>query len=224
MPKDNNTAVADTQVAEVAANNTSLSTQSNNSIQIDAEDIDIPRINVIQKMSQIDAPIGSIVVNKTDVVALADQPVEVIVVSAQKGWRQDVPFEEDIVPLIAWTKQRAEEIALDSEYELIEFAEITMLIKQPEDSTNEDAFPFPIGGSNYALGRINVSKNAYRSTYKCLATFAAFNKGVSLSGRIWTLKSSSMSKGKYSWFSPSLTITKNEPNAEVIDFLAGFGG
>jgi len=224
MSKENNTAVADTQVAEVAANNTSLSTQSHSAIQIDAEDIDIPRINVTQKMSQIDAPIGSIVVNKTDVVAVADQPIEVIVVSAQKGWRQDVPFEEDIVPQIAWTKQRADEIALDSEYALVEFAEITMLIKQPEDNTNDDAFPFPIGDSNYALGRINVSKNAYRSTYKCLATFAAFNKGVPLSGRIWTLKSSSMSKGKYSWFSPSLTITKNAPDAEVADFLAGFGG
>jgi len=224
MSKDNNTAEADTQVAEITAKNTALSTTVNGGMQIDAEDIDIPRINVIQKMSQIDAPVGSIVVNKTDVVALADQPVEVIVASAQKGWRQDIPFEEETVPQIAWSKERADAIALDGDYEMIEFAEITMLIKQPEGNTDDDAYPFPIGGDNYAIGRINVSKNAYRSTYKCLATFAAFNKGVSLSGRIWSLKSSSMSKGKYSWFSPSLTITKNTPEPEVLEFLASFGG
>lgn len=224
MSDNNKAAEANTQVAEVSAKNTSLATTTADVMQIDAEDIDIPRINVIQKSSQIDAPVGSIVVNKTDVVALADQAVEVIVVLAQKGYRQDVPYEEDVVPQIAWTKERADEIALEGDYEMIEFAEITMLIKQPEGNTDDEAFPFPIGDSNYALGRINVSKNAYRSTYKCLATFAAFNKGVPLSGRIWSLKSSSMSKGKYSWFSPSLTITKNAPSEDVVEFLASFKG
>lgn len=223
MSKEDNTAKADTQVAEVSAKNTSLSTTVNGAMQIDAEDIDIPRINVIQKSSQIEAPVGSIVVNKMDVIALADQAVEVIVATAQKGWRQDVPYEEDTVPQIAWSKDRADAIALDGDYEMIEFAEITMLIKQPEGNNDDDAFPFPIGSGNYAIGRINVSKNAYRSTYKCLATFAAFNKGVSLSGRVWSLKSSSMSKGKYSWFSPSLTITKATPEPEVLEFLANFG-
>lgn len=224
MSKNNKTSNEEMQVAEVSASNTGLSTVGGNTMQIDANDIDIPRINVIQKSSQIDAPVGSIVVNKTDVIALADEAVEAIVVAAQKGWREDVPYEEDTVPQIAWTKERADTIAADSEYELIEFAEITMLVKQPDGNTNDDAFPFPIGDGNYALGRINVSKNAYRSTYKCLATFAAFNKGTPLSGRIWNLKSSSMSKGKYSWYSPSLAITKNTPSPEVLEFLESFGG
>ncbi len=54
MSKENDTAVAE-------AENTNLASTSVGSIQIDVEDIDIPRINIVQKMSQIDAPVGAIV-------------------------------------------------------------------------------------------------------------------------------------------------------------------
>ena len=37
----------------------------NSSFEIDPEDIDIPRINVTQKMSQSDSPVGSVVYDKT---------------------------------------------------------------------------------------------------------------------------------------------------------------
>lgn len=213
--------VSTTALAE--APETSVTTHTAGSMHIDTEDIDIPRINVIQKMSQIDAPIGSIVLNKTHVLAEAEVPLEAVVVAAQKGWREDIPFDEDQVPRIAWSKEQADLIAAESDWPMIEFAEITLLIKQPEGNDDEAAFPFPIGDSNYALGRINVSKNAYRSTYKRLATFTAFNRNIPLFGRVWTFASEVLTKGKYSWYSPSLTITKDEAGPEVISFLKNFG-
>ena len=46
-----------------------LSTNVNIGIEIDRSDIEIPRINVSQKMSQGDAPVGSIVFDRKHVVA-----------------------------------------------------------------------------------------------------------------------------------------------------------
>lgn len=212
---DKNTAVAE-------AKNTSITSTTAGRMEIEAEDIDIPRINLVQKMSQIDAPTGAIVLDKTHVLAEADSPLRAVVVTAQKGWREDIPFDNDDVPRIAWTHEQRDNIANNSEYEMIEFAEITLLIEQPEGASDE-AFAFPIGDKNYALGRINVSKNAYRSTYKRLATFSAFNRGVSLFNRVWNFTSEVMSKGKYSWHNPSLTVTSEATDENVIEFLKSFG-
>lgn len=212
----------ETAVAVVEEENTSLATTAAGAMHIDAEDIDIPRINVIQKMSQIDAPVGAIVLNKTHVLAEAETPLDTIVVAAQKGYREDIPFDEDQVPRIAWTKEKADAIAAESDWPMMEFAEITLLVKQPEGG-DEEAFPFTIGDSNYAMGRINVSKNAYRSTYKRLATFAAFNRDTPLYKNIWKFSSEVLSKGKYTWHSPSLTMSKETVDESVIEFLKNFG-
>ena len=58
--------MANTKNQEVVAaeTNTGLSTNVSG-IEIDVEDIEIPRINVCQKMSQSDAPVGSILYDKT---------------------------------------------------------------------------------------------------------------------------------------------------------------
>lgn len=210
----------DTAVAEAA--NTAVSTNVSQP-HFDAEDIDIPRINLVQKMSQIDAPTGAIVLDKTHVLAEAETPIDVTIVAAQKGWRENIPFDEEDVPRIAWSKEQSEAIELDSDYDMIEFAEITLLVKQPEDNGDDEAYPFPIGDSNYAMGKINVSKNAYRSTFKRLATFAAFNKSVPLNSRTWSLTSEVLSKGKYTWHNPSLNITKNGTDDAVSEFLNNFG-
>lgn len=208
--------------AALAASNTALSTDAS-APNFDVEDIDIPRINIVQKMSSIDAPNGAIVLDKQHVLAEAEAPVKVVVVAAQKGWRENIPFDEEDVPRIAWSAEQRDRIEADSDYDMIEFAEITLLVQRPDGSEDEDAFPLPIGDSHYAIGRINVSKNAYRSTFKRLATFAAFNKEVPLNSRLWNLTSEVMTKGKYTWHNPSLTITKGETSEGVTGFLENFG-
>ena len=138
--------MANTKTQEVVAaeTNTGLSTNVSG-IEIDVEDIEIPRINVCQKMSQSDAPVGSILYDKTYEIAAPDTPVKTITVAAQKGWRENIPFDEEDIPRIAWSKSEADAIEAESEWDMTEFAEITLLMRQPEGSENDDAFQLPIG-------------------------------------------------------------------------------
>lgn len=189
-------------------------------LNIAPSDIDISKINLIQKSSQIEGPVGSFVLDQQHVILETGDSTEVIVVIALKGWRENIPYDNDEMPRIAQTEEQKAAIDADSEFGTLEFADITLLIPKPgPNDEDEAAYPYPIGDEYFALGRINVAKDAYRMTYKRLATFSLFNSELSVSRRLWTLKSEMLTKGKYSWFAPSLTITKNEPSKEVINFI-----
>jgi hypothetical protein len=196
---------------------------------LDQSDIDIPRVNVVQKTSDITgpdgnpAPYGSLVLDKRIILAAPEEPIQVVPLSANKAWREDVPFDSDDIPRIANSQEEKAQLSLDSEYPILEFAEITLLFKAGEDG-DPDSFPFPLGKSHYALGRINVAKDAYRQTFKRLATFAVFNKKTPIHTRLWNFQSTAITRGKYSWFAPSLTITQDEPSEEVNEFIANFLG
>jgi len=205
----------------LAAQNTGITNQSG--LSIDAGDIDIPRINIVQKTSDIPAPIGAVVIDKRHIMQEAEAISQVTVISALKGWREDIPYDDDGIPKIAYSKEEADRIAAKSEYGMLEFAEITLLFKQPEGEDNEEAYPFPIGDHQYALGRINVAKDAYRQTFKRLATFAAFNKAVPLQNRLWNFSSNIITKGKYSWYAPALSVSPETPDEAVIEFTQSFG-
>lgn len=194
---------------------------------LDQSDIDIPRVNVVQKTSDITgpdgnpAPYGSLVLDKRIILAAPEEPIQVVPLSANKAWREDVPFDADDIPRIANSQEEKVQLSLDSEYPILEFAEITLLFKGGDDA---DSFPFPLGDANYALGRINVAKDAYRQTFKRLATFAVFNKTTPIHERLWNFQSTAITRGKYSWFAPSLTITQDPPSEEVKGFIENFLG
>lgn len=190
---------------------------------MDSSDIDIPRINLVQKTSDIEAPIGSVVIDKKHVLLKPEEVAEVVVLSAVKNWRQDIPYDSDVIPRIAHTVEEKDAIGSQSEYEMVEFAEIILMFKKPTGCENEEAYPFPIGEFQYALGKINVAKDAYRQTYKRLATFAAFNKTTPLQNRLWNFSSSLLTKGKYSWYAPSLNVSGGQPDAAVFEFTTNFG-
>tara|TARA_R110000772_G_scaffold50668_1_gene116464 strand:+ start:8961 stop:9629 length:669 start_codon:yes stop_codon:yes gene_type:complete len=219
-----------TTTKEVAvAESTELATPNETIAGIDANDIDIPRINIVQKTSDIDFDTGSVVLDKTHEILTIDTKGPCIVLAAIKKWREDVPFDDDVMPKIANTREEADVMStLNSSpdgngYDIIEWADITLLFPQPEGVDDPDTFPFPIGDNNYAIGRINVAKDAYRKTFKALATFATFNKTVSLNSRLWTFESQLMSRGKYSWCVPTLTVSQEKTPQEVLDFAQSFG-
>lgn len=180
-------------------------------------DIDIPRLNIVQKMSEIEGPIGSVVLDKSEVILTPGEKASVIVIGAIKKWKEDVPFGDEYIPKVVGTEAEARELAAESSYEVLEFAELVLLIPQPgEDDTN---FPYPIGDKNYQIGRLTVQKDSYRLTYKRLFTFHTFNRDIPISSRLWTFSSDLMTKGKYSWYVPSLVITKGPTPPEVIEFI-----
>jgi|TARA_R110000824_G_scaffold263377_2_gene452115 hypothetical protein len=180
-------------------------------------DIDIPRLNIIQKMSEIEGTLGSVVLDKEAEIALAGAKLDVVVVGAIKRWKEDIPFDDDQIPQFADTEEASRELAAKSDFGVLEFAEIVMLIPQP--GSDDTHFPYPIGKKNYQIGRLTVQKDAYRLTYKRLFTFSTFNKAVPVSSRLWSFSSDLMTKGKYSWFVPSLTITKGVTPKEVLEFV-----
>lgn len=211
--------------AEIAVQEkSSLSVTNTDGLQFDQSDIDIPRLNVVQKTSDIEASTGSLVLDKRHVLLKAEEMGEVVVVSATKAWKEDIPFDEGTMPRIASTPGAAAELALESSYPVLEFADIILLFRQPEKSTDDSAYPYPIGDANYALGKLYVAKDAYRQTYKRLITFAAFNKSIQLRNRLWNFQTQMMEKGKYSWYVPSLAISPSETPAEVLEFIEIFNG
>ena len=207
---------AKTEAAVVKTEEVALTTTPTDTLAFSTPDIDIPRLNVIQKMSEIKGPIGSIVIDQDAVLLEAEQKVPVVIMGASKRWKENVPFGEDYIPKIVSSAAEAQELASKSEHEVIEFAEIILLIPQVGD--DDSLFPYPIGDANYQIGRITVQKDAYRLTYKRLFTYQTFNPNVSVASRYWNFGSELMSKGKYSWYVPTLAITKNEVPAEAIEF------
>ena len=51
--------------------------------------------------------------------------IKVVPLIATKQWREDIPYDSDDVPRIAGSEAEKNQLALDSEYNLLEFAEIT---------------------------------------------------------------------------------------------------
>jgi hypothetical protein len=207
---------------EVLIAQTSNMITNQSGLMIDSSDIDIPRVNVVQKTSDIDAPTGSLVLDKKYILLKPEMTGEVVVVSATKAWKEDVPFDSDVIPRIASTPDDSKRLAMESDYPILEFAEIVLLFKQPEGDTNDEAYAFPIGDSNYALAKLYVAKDSYRQTFKRLATFAAFNRSTPIQNRVWNFQTHLMEKGKYSWYVPLLAATSNDTPAAVVEFLTSF--
>ena len=176
-----------TALAEAPKNG--LTATNASGIDISPSDIDVPRVNVVQKTSEIEAPLGAVVLDKQHVLSLADETIPVTVLSVLKGWRENIDYDSDEIPRVAHTQEEADQIKANSEYDMLEFAEITILFKKPEGSDNDAA---------------------------------AFNPKASLQHRLWDFKSSMISRGKYSWFAPSLGIRKDEPTDEVKAFVGTF--
>jgi len=191
-------------------------------LTIDAEDIDIPRLNVVQKMSTGDFEHGSLILDKTHEILPRETKGHCIILGAIKKWKEDIDFDSDEMPIIVETKEKMEILKRESDYDILEFAEIILMFAQPEGNEDDDAFPFPIGDTNYCMGKIYVQKDAYRKTYKALMTFAAFNQGLPLNSRLWNFESQIMSKGKYSWYVPTLSVTKEHVPEAVADFANAF--
>ena len=213
--KDKKEKIVKAEKAEVTTGQT-----NNGGFVVSLEDVDIPRLNVIQKMSSIEGPVGGVVIDKSDVLIEKDERVDVIIGHTKKGWRENIPFGSDEMPRMAWSESDRTEIENDSEYgKMVVFADITFLIPQPENADDEnDIYQYPIGDQNYALGVINVSKDGYKFTYKKLNTFQLFNSTLPISAKVWSFGTELITKGQHSWFVPTLKPTSENAPEEAVTF------
>ena len=213
--KDKKEKIVKAEKAEVTTGQT-----NNGGFVVSLEDVDIPRLNVIQKMSSIEGPVGGVVIDKSDVLIEKDERVDVIIGHTKKGWRENIPFGSDEMPRMAWSESDRTEIENDSEYgKMVVFADITFLIPQPENADDEnDIYQYPIGDQNYALGVIDVSKDGYKFTYKKLNTFQLFNSTLPISAKVWSFGTELITKGQHSWFVPTLKPTSENAPEEAVTF------
>ena len=191
-------------------------------LEISAEDIEIPRLNVIQGSSEIDGDEGALVINRTHTIMPTGGSLTVIPITAQKGWAENVPFGSNDIARIANTPEEKSSIEEDSQYGTIEFADITVLIPEPEGVGEDaaDAFPFPIGKTSYAMGKLHVRKAAYRNTFKRLGLFQAMNPDSPLCKNHWKFQADQVTANRNSWYIPQMTPTKAETDQDVIDFVS----
>lgn len=202
-----------TQTTAIATPSSSFSCHVNS-------DIEIPRLNVIQKMSEVEGDLGSVVLDKQEQIVNAKESINVVIVGAHKRFKEDIPFDEEKVPQVVDSQEDADILARTSDYPVIEYADITMLIPQPA-GVSDELFPYTIDGVNYQLGKITVQKDAYRMTFKRLFTFFVMNRTTPLSTRFWKFGTDVISKGKYTWYVPTLAATKEEVPSEVQEFIKG---
>jgi hypothetical protein len=202
-----------------------LSTQGGEGgFTVSLEDIDVPRLNIIQKMSSIEGPIGGVVIDKTDTLIDKDARCDVVVAHTKKGWRENIPFGSDELPRMAWNESDRNEIQSTTEYgDMVVFADITFLMPQPEGA-DDDLYPYPIGNRNYALGVINTAKDGYKFTYKKINTFQLFNHKLPVSAKIWSFGAELITKGQHSWFIPTLKPTSQDSPEEAVEFSKLIGG
>ena len=192
-------------------------------LAFDMSDIDIPRLNIAQKTSAFEAPTGSLVLDKTHVILQPNAGINVVVVKADKMWREDTPFDEDVIPQIAKSPEELAALSAKTTYPIIEFAEIIFMIPPVgEEEPDHSVYQFPIAGKQWAIGKLNVAKDAYRQTFKRLATFQGLNPTTPFYAKQWNLSVGIISKGKYSWWAPSLKATDESVSEEIMSFLAQF--
>jgi hypothetical protein len=215
-----------------APETTTVSTYVDPTPAASSSDIEIPRLQVVQKMSELDfdAPVGSIVHNKDTVLYRAGAKAPAVILYVQKYWKEDVPFDSDEMPQFAHTQDEANAIIANNGpdgYKVITAANIAVLVAQTEDAEDgsDEAFPFELDGRRYGIGKFTVQKKSYDTTFKAIATFGMFNPKIDPSSIHWNLTSFQVTKGKYSWYVPSLSpLTKEPVGPEVIDFIARLKG
>ena len=149
------------------------------------EDIDVQRINVIQKQSDLvqDAPVGSIYINRSQMIVAEDgEDIPVTVIKGDKMWKEDIPYDSDEIPRFAHTHEEYLELKNDSEYEVIECADITVLITQPEGESNTDitiddsVFDCPLHAGYSFEKRPNKNGNFFWSHQDSTGAWCSANK------------------------------------------------
>lgn len=179
------------------------------------EDVEIPRLNIVAKTSQlVDEGFtpGSIVLNKQVPLVLKETDLRVFVVSCRKQYQEDVPWGEDRLGRIFNTRQELEAEGFSTEWGspnlCVPLATIVLLVEAPKGLSEEalELFPFEHKDKNYTMAVLTASKTAYKTTAKPIASYLAFaKKGSSLTDIAWSLKSVLKTNGDNSWFSPVLT-------------------
>jgi len=149
--------------------------------EITARDVNLPRINVVQKMSELSDKfaVGSVLFHKEFVLAAPEIPVNGTVLRIKKQYQLNVQYggedESEIVDTMAEVRERGGSLgyALGDWSEL---AHLQVVVEMPvvDDAPDgyEDMFPFSHNGKNYAVGVVTVARSGYTALAKPIFTWS----------------------------------------------------
>jgi hypothetical protein len=189
-----------------------------------AEDFRVPRLNCIQKMSEIAGTPGDVVLDRRATILKPGNKLPVTVVSIRKSWIEKVPYDDEYTPRVARTPEEKAELEATSSRQIVPRADIVVLLPHdPSSGIDEEEaaelFPFLIGDTAYQLGMLTVQSFAYDYTFKILNSFHVGNPGKKLQEQTWNLSSTLLERGKYSWYVPTLGRSTTPTSPEVLDFV-----
>tara|TARA_B100000212_G_scaffold295224_1_gene238206 strand:+ start:2965 stop:3636 length:672 start_codon:yes stop_codon:yes gene_type:complete len=190
---------------------------------VDSSDIQLPRYSLRQASSKFKAgETGDLVKDQEYVVIPASSETDIVFVDVRKKWREQAPFGSQIRGRVAYTEQEKEEIESDTEFEVKPAADLIFLIPEGK-GTDEDAFNYPLGDTNYALGIYDTgSKGAYRGTFMQIATFLATNPAASPANVMWTWRVVDREWMGNEWVEPMLKISRNKVDQDVLEFATNY--
>lgn len=195
--------------------------------EVDYSDIQLPRINLVQKMSDlVDAGFkaGDLVYNKE---LLLPQPVEVVVTRVRKQYQQSLPYGSEDTPdtcdTLEEVKARGGSTEFGDENHYAPVAHMQLLVAKPADCPEElaELFAYTAEGKDWAPAMLTVKSSSYTSAAKPVFT-AAFNVLRSgLAKGKWHLTSVQKSSPKGTWHVPVMKLAGSSGKvAEIAGLVA----
>lgn len=192
------------------------------------KDIAIPRLNLVQKMSELADTFkaGDFVYDKK---VLLPQPLKLVVIHIRKQYQQDLPYGVEEMPDLCDTeaevKERGGSTTYGDENYYHEVAHMQVLIQKPDglqcSPEVESLFSYEFDGTPYAPAMFTTAKSAYRTAAKAVFT-AAFGslRDKGLASGLWSLSSDTRSNTMGTWHVPVMRPIGSAPDS-VVAFAAG---
>lgn len=195
---------------------------------IDASDITIPRLNLVQgvgNLAELFTP-GQIVLNQETVLSNGSTPVEITVLSARKQFIENLGFDEDARPKVFDTLDEVHAAGGtinwigDTRPTYVPVLHANIIVKAPAGV--EGAFPLSYDGEDYALAVWSLRGVAYGKAGKNILTAAKFGLRDGLFNGKWMLTTKREKINRNSVFVPVLrNIGRHD--ADFVKFVTSIG-
>ena len=180
-------------------------------------DVILPRLGMAQNVGALknehNNDPGDLVLNKDTLLVAKDTALSLTVLSINKKWEEDLPFDSDgPMPKVFGSVQAVQDAGFwtdwrgDQRPPVREVADMLILIKQPE-GIESASFSVTINDEPHALAMWTVRKTSYKAAAKKVFTASVIElqKTGILSGK-WELKSTETKTGSNWYFIPVLKL------------------
>lgn len=226
-----------------AASVTDIATlpENNNALTIGAfsgfsgADLIIPRVNVIQKMSSNadDFTVGDIVLNKSILLAHANEPLHFVLISATQCYQERLDYDPD-GPLPEQYASANDALAAGHTLTWADGpggkrvpptaeprADITMFVRGHEDNPLPYTGP---DGNTYNIAVMTLTRTAYNAA-KAIATELFHRRLAAEAGpkamltMDWQMTATKKTNGSYEYFTPKVKLNSVPTSTECVDFF-----